>query len=158
MKTIEELQTQINELQKELENLKNLPNYKRWRAKKGEEYFYLLPGSALSIDNENWYDCDNWRFDIWNYFKTKEEAEQARDRQLAIMRVNDRIDELNQGWEHNNNWKRCYIYFWDKFQVDYYNIGRYNNPLIIKHCKTEEIANQIIAEMKDDLNLIFNIK
>lgn len=42
MKTIEELEAQINDLQKELENLKNPPSYKRWELKLKNEKDIIL--------------------------------------------------------------------------------------------------------------------
>lgn len=155
MKTIKEIENQINDLQKELENLKN--PHKRWRAEKGNYYYYVSFSKSIIIISETQDDLDNWNYDFWNYYKTKKEAEQARDRQLAIIRVNDRIDELNEGWVPKVNCRSYYIYdYYNQYFISYNFIIQKDK--ILKYTKTEEIAKQIISEMKDDLDLIFNIK
>lgn len=157
MKTIEQIQTQINDLQKELESLKNKPSYKRWKAEEREKFFFINYGDVDDFEDLN-DEIDNGLYKMWNYYKTEEEAEKARDKQLAIMRVNDRIDELNEGWEHNNRWERCYIIYHFWYEVCCISAGWLIKPMILNYCKTEEIAKQIISGMKDDLDLIFNIK
>ena len=48
---------------------------KRWRAKTGEEYFYIDDYCRISIDGDKDYYEDEARYCFGNYFKTEEEAE-----------------------------------------------------------------------------------
>ena len=48
---------------------------KRWRAKTGEEYFYIDDYCKISIDKDRDYSEDEARYCFGNYFKAKEEAE-----------------------------------------------------------------------------------
>ena len=52
-------------------------------------------------------------YNIGNYYQTREEAEFALERQIFITKVNDRIDELNNGWmaDIRNNDAKYYILF-----------------------------------------------
>ena len=104
------------------------------------------------------------RADIWeDYYLTEEQVEQARDRQLAIVRVNDAIDKLNREWKpnYNTNDYKYYIgydyknsqkfeLYWDIF-TDYQNIIK---PLRWRDNSSQEF----ISEYENDLKIIFNIK
>lgn len=48
---------------------------KRWRAERGEEYYFI--SSLLDVNNENDIHAgfDNERYNVGNYFKTEEDAE-----------------------------------------------------------------------------------
>ena len=85
-----EYEVEINEEQvKEIKK----PKYKRWRAEKGEAYFYIFKNGSIdkhldANDNE-----DNFFYDIGNYFKTKEEAEFRRQQLLYLQQYKDFIGE-----------------------------------------------------------------
>lgn len=85
-----EYEVEITEEQvKEIEK----PKYKRWRAEKGEEYYFLSDlGEILSA-----IDCrdksDNFLYDIGNYFKTEEEAEEYKKKLLYQQQYKDFIGE-----------------------------------------------------------------
>ena len=50
---------------------------KRWRGKSGEIYWIVLGDSTLYSANDVRCYSDNLRFDIGNYFRTKEQAEKV---------------------------------------------------------------------------------
>lgn len=54
--------------------------YKKWDIKKNQEYWFI--NSIGTVKNDMWggYNADLSRMDIGNLFKTKEEAEIARDK------------------------------------------------------------------------------
>lgn len=157
--TVEQLEAQMLELQKQIEEFKKPKPYKRWRAEKGRIYYAIISDWNITDFIELNYKTDDYKYNIWNYYKTKKEAENVIDLQLAIVRVNDRIKELNEWWEHNNEWDRYYIYYRvNNYDVDYISTYWYIRPYILNLCKTREIAKQIINEMKDDLDIIFNLK
>jgi len=94
-----------------------------------------------------------------NCYQTKELAQKAFERQLAIVRVNNRIDELNDEWEME--WNGCgggriIFYAHDSERFDTIWFDSYQCCTIVNLCKTD-VAEQIIKEMESDLKLIFNI-
>ena len=82
---VEVSEEQIKEIEK--------PKYKRWRAEKGEAYFYIFKNGSIdkhldANDNE-----DNFFYDIGNYFKTKEEAEFRKKQLLYLRRYKDYLGD-----------------------------------------------------------------
>lgn len=59
---------------------------KRWRAKKGGKYFYTnhIYGIGFSFEHDCMEDCE--RYDLGNYFETKEEAEAKAKQIRAVLR------------------------------------------------------------------------
>ena len=52
---------------------------KRWRAEKEKEYFFITGTSEITTDEEYYNEADNARYELGNYFKTKEEAQKVID-------------------------------------------------------------------------------
>ena len=132
----------------------------RWKPEHGEEYWYISstkPKYTTFFAN-NVY--DEKAVATGNCYQTKELAQKAFDRQLAIVRVNDRIDELNDGWEmvwdlRAMAYTIVYSNSRKEFETD--DFICYSIPSVIKYLSTKQIAEQIIEEMEADLRLIFNI-
>lgn len=49
--------------------------FKRWRAKKNEEYYYTNSVGDICNGIEGNYELDNKRYELGNYFKTEKEAQ-----------------------------------------------------------------------------------
>lgn len=124
-----------------------------------KEYFHLsdMGGICMKKDVENIY--DNYRYNTLNYFATYEEAEAKRDRDLAIGTVTRAIWEMNGDWkadwsdEQQPKWNIVlepygYTPMWAK-------VSKY--ALIIPDMKSEEVAKEIIANYKKDLDIIFEV-
>jgi hypothetical protein len=154
--TKQELQAQASELQKQLNKLtKKIANCKdepKMFPQKGEEYWHWNQmGSIFSNKTHG----SEGRL---NVYKTKEEAERARDIQWAKQHVAHRIAVLNDGWTPD----------WSDIQTRKYFLAKDTYDLRIDHnlfhklqpnwmyCKTAEIAQQLIEECSDDLMLIFS--
>lgn len=58
----------------------------RWRAKKGKEYYYVGNQGSVMIDIEGDYCIDEKRHKSGNYFRTKEQAEEAAKRMKEVLR------------------------------------------------------------------------
>ena len=66
----------------EFKNIKNMVEAinekygipKRWRAEKEKEYFFITGTSEITTDEEYYSEADDGRYELGNYFKTKEEA------------------------------------------------------------------------------------
>ena len=63
----------INDLDLTLYSIKP----KRWRSEGYEKYFYILDTGVVWSTSEQRFSTDNERYEMGNYFKTKEEAEAA---------------------------------------------------------------------------------
>ena len=131
-------------------------SYKRPRAEEGNCYYYILLDAIKYSTNS-----DNWNYEIWNYYLTEQEAQKARDKQLATVRVNDAIDELNEGWAPDwRDFRELKYYIGYNLQDKRFGTGSwyyYLKPHTINSMKSKEIAEQIIKEHEEDLKLIFNI-
>ena len=71
----------------EFKNIKNMVEAinekygipKRWRAEKEKEYFFITGTSEITTDEEYYSEADDDRYELGNYFKTKEEAQKVID-------------------------------------------------------------------------------
>lgn len=73
-----------NEIIEHLEEIVNKINKKygipkRWRAKEGEKYFLVSMNGLIEFKIEVDDACCKLRYDLGNYFKTKEEAQKVID-------------------------------------------------------------------------------
>lgn len=122
------------------------------------------------FNNNNWTIIWSWnddsaidgcRFNMWNYYKTLEEAEFASNRQFAITEINDRIDELNEGWVpdwSNSQQRKCCICCEDNL-LGQAAVHSCNMQQILHYMKSKEIAEKIISEFKNNIETyIFKIK
>ena len=58
----------------------------RWRAKKGEEYRFMNTDFTTVYTTELGDDIDTNRYNVFNYFHTKEQAEEAAKRVKEVLR------------------------------------------------------------------------
>lgn len=154
--TLEDGRTIDIELTPEQEKAMEVKKVGRWKPKHWEAYYC-----------DNWYKAyrttwvgtkfDNWHLETWEVYKTEQEAQFARDRKVFITKVNDRIDELNDGWVadwSNSNQMKYYIYWIKGLDWHCSNTRRWD---VLNCVKSREVAEQIISEFKDDLmKYIFN--
>lgn len=142
------LQEQMNELYEKITNCDKPKMF----PQEGEKYWTFDSYGNVNINNTS---DSNGRL---NAYKTKQEAEKARDIQLAKQRVAHTIAIRNDGWIPDWNAdkdKKYHSYLYKgELAITYYSYSRQlpNNM----YCKTEEIVKQIIAEHEEDLLLIFS--
>jgi len=101
---ITKLKERLNELEKMYDSLK-LPN-KRWRAKKDEYYFFILPTGTVRSSIEAKMEIDNIYYAFGNYFKTQEEAEFEAERLKVIAELREwatPVDEFD--WNAHGEYK-----------------------------------------------------
>ena len=84
-----------------------IPEYKRWRAKYGEEYAYLSDDGSISFDNEYRDDVDDYRYDTGIYGRTKEELEAKLKYDIARQVLLDDADGRRFSYGEDN-WCPCY--------------------------------------------------
>lgn len=119
----QELQNKIEDLEKQLAEVKEQVNYielegikkgVRQKPKVGERYFYV--DSCGSIDYKFWQETetDLFRFNTGNCFKTEQEAEEYKENLLTKQALKDLALELNNGVEVD--WEN---YAQSKFSIYY---------------------------------------
>ena len=109
----EEIRIKINELIdlfKKLEEQNCIEeDCKRWRAKKNELYWFISSAVTVSSSREENDPVDETRYRIGNYYKTREEANEAIEKMKIYMQLKDLALRLNEGekidWANSNQYK-----------------------------------------------------
>jgi hypothetical protein len=135
---------------------------KRWRAKKGEYYWYLEYhySNAVGTSDEWESEIDNIRYLTGNYFKTKKEAEEYKNYLLADTKIKDWIlenDEEGLDWENEDDYKYIIIYDYYNENLDYnswFNSLKFSDYSV----SSEELAKKLIKKCKEELLTVFKIK
>jgi hypothetical protein len=71
----------------------------RWRAETYSTYWYVSDVGAILSTEDSFSGLHDYRFKNYNYFKTKQEAEQHHQNQLKLAKLKDYILELrDQGF------------------------------------------------------------
>lgn len=108
-KKYEELGQKINELENNLKNKNN-----RSRVNHHCKYYYINGYSEITSDEENNLALDENRYNIGNYFKTKEQAEKALRKILIYTKLKDLANRLSEedpvDWS-NLDQDKFYIYY-----------------------------------------------
>ena len=73
--TPEELQAEFEKLGYVYDFETHTASKKRWRAKKGCEYFFFSNLLEIYTDKDIYANLDDQRYDVGNYFQTKSDAE-----------------------------------------------------------------------------------
>lgn len=136
---------------------------KVWKPEKNEKYYYVDSVGSVVLGQITSVDDDSIDSNLWNagnMFPTKEAAEAYVKYRKAVVAVTRKIQELNEGWEPD--WRdkqetKYEIYFdhnADTWFIDYRAFCQVPRPF--PHCRTREIAQQVIDEMETELDVIRN--
>lgn len=126
-----------------------------WKPNFGEEYWYV--NYIGNVVCRSWEDAsvDLWLLESGNVYRTIEEAEKARERRLAEVRLQQTSDfkpdfeDCRGGWVVYYNYKDKELYAYD---TDYDDSGE-----TIRYA-TEEEAEKSIRENREDWLTYFGIK
>lgn len=133
----------------------------RWKPQVNERYYFVTSYGDVDAYSfcKDFNDTSILATSIVH--KTREEAEKALERQKAIIRVNDRVDELNDGWEPDfgrDNMRRNHYIESDSYGLFCTNWDRSSTrPMALNYCKSEEVAGQVIRECEADLKVVFEV-
>ena len=98
---ISELKDRLNKLEKMYDSL--TPPYKRWRAEKDDDYYFIRAEGIVCFDRENEAIMDNSRYELGNYFETREEAEFEVERLKVIAELKEwATPPTDFDWDNNN--------------------------------------------------------
>ena len=108
-----------------------IPECKRWRAKKDERYWYIKIDGGVAVDCELKAGIDDRLYELGNYFKTEEEAQKASDWLKAFAILRDDTKGFKPDWK-NEKQKRWYV-FYSLFNGEFYTEGYidcHSSPII----------------------------
>ena len=135
----------------------------RYKPKYGEEYWCI--GGDGNIFSVKWMGSHSseFRYALGNVYRTVEEAQAALDKQLATVRILDRIAELNAA---DNNW----VADWDDKGQSKYRVSfeTKTNELALgllysrkflpdAYHGSEQTIETVIKEMADDCKLMLGV-
>ncbi len=132
---------------------------KRFVPKMGEKYFTVLcHGNVLEYRwrNDN---KDKGVLAMGNVYRTGEEAEKARDKQLALVRIQNYIADNELGKEFvygENNYYITYEHRKKDFFPDCWSTFDHNPPL--GYLKSPEACTQVIDNCTKDLLIVWGRK
>lgn len=143
-----EYEVEVSEEQvKEIEK----PKYKRWRAEMDNGYYYLDDFGDVQCEEDQRVDIDDFRYNIGNYFKTEEEAEEYKKKLLYQQQYKDFIGEdlaTKDDWKDGSVWKYyAYYDFYNRIIKFDYN---FNTKDVSIHSKSKEKIEKFIKEIGED--------
>lgn len=108
-KKYEELGQKINELENNLKNKNN-----RSRVNYDCKYYYINGYSEIASDEECNCKIDDSRYNIGNYFKTKEQGGKVLEKLKIYTKLKDLADRLSEDdpvdWSDRDQYKFCIYY------------------------------------------------
>jgi hypothetical protein len=133
----------------------------RFKPAYGDDYSYV--DYSNSVSELTW--CadieDEANYARGNCYRTEAEAIAARNRQLAIVRVNDAIDVLNDGWvpDWSNNGQQKLVLARNNSENGFCttSTSKINYGAVLRYCKTSQITRDILESHDADLRLIFGV-
>lgn len=141
---VELKEEQVKEIEK--------PKYKRWRAEKGEKYYFLSDLGEILSANDCRDKSDNFLYNTDNYFKTEEGAEEYRKKLLYRQQYIDYIGEdlvTKDDWKDNDILKYYAYYDYDSNIVDI-DGGIYFKFQGTIYSKSKEKIENFIEEIGED--------
>ena len=150
IQAIEAIKAKLAIMEEEL----NKPEvFKHFPSKDDVYYFYTSIGTIHFNSVSN----DDLKV---NVYKTREEAEKAYNKAVAIEKIKRRLLELQGDWKPDFNFDFSkYIIFYNynntRFESSIHSKVKFSS--LIPYIKTSEISKTIINELEDELKLIFDI-
>ena len=144
--------------QESIKAIQNLAQKKEYNYKNWEEYYWLdscgYIDISISINNDG-------TFSQGGLFRTKQEAEQERDKRQAKHNIKKYI--IENGLEFEPNWgeggEKKYVIYYDytykKFIINCHFESKYFQPFFFK---SREDAQQVIDNCEKDLLVLGGIK
>ena len=138
------------------EEIKEPTDSIHWKPKHGDEYFWIdecgsiLPGTFY---RDSLY--DQQRLTFGNVYRTEKEAEKARDRRLAKVRL-QRTSTFKPDFENDRG---GYVVFYNpkEEKLETHNVYCYDYGEIVRY-ETVEEAEKSIKENERDWKIYFGIK
>ena len=152
LQDIEAMKEKLASMEEEL----NKPEVFKHFPSKGDEYYSYYPKGDIAI-----FTSFNGSI-ATNAYKTREEAQKAYNKAVALEKVKRRLLELQGDWKPD--WtdkieeKHCIQYSLIKRSFISTFWFRTKQDTSIPYIKSKQIAELIIYELEDELKLIFDIQ
>lgn len=145
-KKLQEMYNKMVDFEKMSNSSTQQPEPKRWRAKLVELYYHLGDDGDIILEDDIHNLADNFRYETGNYFKTEQEVEEYKKKQL--------LQKAYEDWcKFDCNWN-------DKEQVKHYVncvFGKiyFNSTYVIKtqgavYAKSKEIIQEFIDKIGEE--------
>ena len=144
----------LEEINKTKEHLANMEEalkeceYKRWKPELNEEYWVV--NNWGMAHNEIWTGCntDQKRYNFYNCFKTREQAEQEAEKILVRRMLEDIARRLNRDKFDWNDIHQCkyYFYLWNGEELGQ-NTARNRLSQGTIYCLDQDFLNVAIEEI-----------
>lgn len=126
-----------------------------WKPKNGEIYWFTGIGGKTNHDFWTGTPADFWRYGLGKIYRTKEECEKARDRELAEARLR-RTSTFKPDFENGDSgWGVHYDHLNNK--LGYFKCSWQDTGEPIRY-KTSQEAEKSIKENRDDWLTYFGIE
>mgnify|MGYP004518613645 CR=1 FL=1 len=150
----------LEEIKKTEEHLSNMEKmlkeceYERWKPQKDELYYYL---NSYNIAIPETWDAscysDTTKWNTYNCFKNREEAEQEAEKILVRRMLEDIARRLNKGqkidWDNNNQIK--YYFYFDFLQNEMFSYHRFNQKKQgVVYCLDKNFLDIAIQEIGEE--------
>lgn len=167
MSNIEELKQKIEALEKEVEQemarIKNEKESKVWKPKTGEKFYYIK--GRGKIEDKIWGKYDpyyNSRYRMGNVYKTKAEAQFAREKQIVLIELQRYAYEHNEGtidWNNIEQYKYCIDYLYNDKKIDIPGLN-FTKSIGQIHFTSREIVQNAISEIGEERikKYLFNVE
>lgn len=121
----------LQEIKKTKEHLTNMEKmleeceYERWKPKEDETYFYVASSGMIEQDEKrDGFIIDDRRYNFYNCFPTREQAEQEAEKILVRRQLEDIVRRLNKGeeidWFDSGQPKHCIELFCNNIITNFY--------------------------------------
>ena len=132
----------------------------RWRAEENGKYWYAHDIGDVMRGRECGYYEDDVRYLLGNYYRTKEEVEKARDKQIAYMRLTDALLKYNDGWDPKwlTDLESRYTICYNKYSRYFYPISVSGEAMLPVLYGQKYACERLIVEHEDDLRTVWGLE
>ena len=152
--TKQELEQKIEQLQKQLDELKNVKieeTKKKWIPERYEIYYFVESDCSISCCKFYNDDFDNGCISVGNCFQTKEEAQFVADKIKYTLMFKHYVEEHSEllDWENEEQHKWCVFYNYITHKIDFDYTDRYKEQGTV-YASSEQVLQNAIEYVGED--------
>lgn len=151
----EEILDAINKTKEYLANMEKMLEeceYERWKPNKGDTYYFV--DGDLEVIADWWSTNDRYSdiYNAYNYFQTREQAEQESEKILVRRMLEDIARRLNKGkkidWKDKN--QRKYYFILDNWNEEFITDYSYCTIIPSVYCLDKNFKDVAIQEIGEE--------
>lgn len=150
----EEILDEINKTKEHLANMEKMLEKReneRWKPEKGEMFYYLTSYNVAIPETWNADYANAAHYNIYNCFKTREQAEQEAEKILVRRQLEDIARRLNRGrkidWNNYEQSKHCIELYRDEIITNFYAAHKSQGTT---YCLDEDFKDIAIQEIGEE--------